>query len=66
MNLPEFEASEVNELASRARHEKGDYYKKCHEFVIRYLDMTPDAISKLSEKQSIWLWGIKSDLREDQ
>jgi type IV secretory pathway VirB4 component len=59
MNKPEFSAYEINELASRARKDKTEYYSKALKFVKDTLEKTTE---QLSEKQLKWLWGIKKDL----
>lgn len=61
-NWPEFTAEEVNLLSNRAR--SSEYYKKCHKFVLEYLDMTPAQVENMSVGQTRWIWGIKTDLKE--
>lgn len=62
-DAPEFSAYELNVLQLLAI--RSDYYKKCHEFVMNFVD----GFSKyetMTEKQQRWLWGIKADLRDDE
>lgn len=63
MELPDFSAAEVNELAKRAL--KSRYYGKCLTFVKQYLDLSEDKHEGLTPKQKGWLWGIKVDLKDE-
>jgi hypothetical protein len=62
-NLPDFTAYEINELAKRAI--RNEYYAKCLKFVKQYLDLSDENTQLMTDKQKGWLWGIKTDLKED-
>jgi hypothetical protein len=48
MDIPEFTADDLNELAKRAR--KSDYYYKAYSLVLDTLDLSPVKEANLSEK----------------
>jgi hypothetical protein len=64
MTKPEFNASELNQLANLARKpgKTGEYYQKARKFVLDTLDV-PE--KHLSVGQLRWLFSIKKDLQED-
>ncbi|MCL5236338.1 MAG: hypothetical protein M1353_00625 [Nitrospirae bacterium] len=64
MNIPEFDAYELNELSRRAR--SSSYYAKCLKFVKDTLLNDLFDPAALTGEQVKWLWGIKRDLEEWQ
>lgn len=62
-NAPEFDAYELNRLQALAL--RTDYYRKCHKFVMDFVD---DFLKyeTMTEKQQRWLWGIKADLKGEK
>ncbi|TAL22503.1 MAG: hypothetical protein EPN94_10945 [Nitrospirae bacterium] len=63
-DLPEFDAYELNRLQGLAM--RSDYYRKCHKFVMDFVDGKLTEHATLTEKQKRWLWGIKADLKEEK
>ena len=62
MNIPDFDAFELNELRRMA--EKNEYYRKtARPFVLKFINMNEKQIGSLSKKQIGFLHAIKNDIK---
>lgn len=65
IELPLFDANEINELRKRAmeglNESRRAYYRNCVNIVERH---DSGEITIYTDKMARWLWGIKTDLKE--